>query len=115
VVSYPVDIVTAATTELINGAGSGNYVYVCSVNLVTAGANNVALVEDDTDGCASITAGMAGGTTAGEGWNLAANGGLTLGNGAGTVMKSAGTNRYVCLVTSANVQLSGTITYALAP
>jgi hypothetical protein len=112
---YPVDIVTIATTEVINGAGASNYIYICSVNLVTAAANNVAIVEDDTDACASITAGLNGGTTAGEGWNFAANGGIALGNGGSTVMKSAGTNRYLCIVTSAAVQLSGTIAYVAAP
>jgi hypothetical protein len=111
-----VDIVTATTTEVINIAGASNHVYVCAINLVTAGANNVALVDDDTDNCGSVTAGMAGGFgSAAEGWNLAANGGLTLGSGIGTVAKTNGTNRSVCLITSAAVQLSGTITYVVAP
>lgn len=114
-VYVPIDIVTATTTELVNGAGASNHVYICSVNLVTAAANNVALVEDDTDACASPSAGMAGGVTAAEGWNLAANGGLTLGNGQGSVARTATTNSYVCLITSAAVQLSGTVVYALAP
>jgi hypothetical protein len=114
-VSYPVDIVTATTVEFLNGAGAGNYIHICSVNLVSAGANNVLIAEDDTDNCGSITAGLNGGTTAGEGWNLAANGGAAHGGGAAWIMKSAGTNRYGCIVTSAAVQLSGTIVYALAP
>jgi hypothetical protein len=117
--SYVVDIVTATTVEFLNGAGAGNYIYVCSINLVSAGANNVAIFADDTDNCASFTAGdglNTGGSTAGEGWNFAANGGIALGDGASWVMKgSAGTNRYGCIVTSAAVQLSGTIVYALAP
>lgn len=104
---------TATTTQLI-AASSGNYARICSINIVVAGADNVALVEDDTSACASPTAGMAGGTTAGTGWNFAANGGLTLGNGAGTVIKTAATNRYVCLISSAAVQASGSITYALS-
>lgn len=113
---FVVNISSAATTEVVGTAsGASTYVYICSINLVTAAANNVALVEDDTDACASPTAGMAGGTTSGAGWNFAANGGLTLGNGTGTVMKSAGANVYVCLITSAATQLSGTITYVLAP
>lgn len=116
VVFVPIDIVTATTTEVVGTAsGASNYIYICSINLVTAAANNVALVEDDTDACASPTAGIAGGVTAGEGWNFAANGGLTLGNGSAAVAKSAAANRYVCLITSAAVQLSGSISYALAP
>lgn len=112
----PVDIVTATTTELTSAlAGASTHYYVCSVNLVTAGANNVALVDDDTDNCASVTSGVAGGTTSGEGWNFAANGGLTLGNGMGTVAKTNGANRVLCLVTSAAVQLSGSIGVVAAP
>jgi hypothetical protein len=115
-VYVPIDIVTATTTEVVGTAsGASNYIYICSINLVSAGANNVALVEDDTDACASPSAGIAGGVTAAEGWNLAANGGLTQGNGNGSIAKSAAQNRYVCLITSAAVQLSGTIVYALAP
>lgn len=113
---YSVDIVTATTVEVTPSlAGASTNYYICSVNLVTAGANNVALVDDDTDNCASVTSGMAGGTTAGEGWNFAANGGIALGNGQGTVAKTNGANRVVCVVTSAAVQLSGTISYVAAP
>ena len=53
-------ISTATTTELVNASAS-NKLYVCAMNLVTAAANNVALVEDDSDACASPSAGMAGG------------------------------------------------------
>jgi hypothetical protein len=113
---FSVDIVTATTTEVTPSlAGASTNYYICSINLVAGGANNVALVDDDSDNCGSITSGMAGGTTAAEGWNFAANGGLTLGNGQGSVAKTNGANRVVCLVTSAAVQLSGTISYVAAP
>lgn len=112
----PVNISTATTTEITPSlAGASTNYYICGINLVAAGADNVALVDDDTDNCASVTSGLAGGTSASSGWNLAANGGLTLGNGLGTVAKTNGTNRVVCLVTSAAVQLSGTIVVAAAP
>jgi hypothetical protein len=111
-----VDIVTAATTELINGAGASNNVYICGVFLgPTAGAQNLTLVEDDSDNCASPTAGLFGGVTAGEGWNMAANGGTNIGNGGFTVGKTTAANRYVCLISSAAQQVSGTIVYVLAP
>jgi hypothetical protein len=112
----PVNISTATTTEITPSlAGASNHYYVCSLALVTAGANNVALVDDDSDGCGSVTSGLAGGTTAGSGFNLAANGGLTIGNGAGSVFRTGGTNRVLCLVTSAATQLSGTLTVVAAP
>jgi hypothetical protein len=112
----PVNISTATTTELTSSlAGASTHYYVCSLNLVTAAANNVALVDDDTDNCASVTSGLAGGTTAGSGWNFAANGGLTIGNGQASVFRTNGTNRVLCLVTSAATQLSGSITVVAAP
>lgn len=112
----PINISTATTTELTPSlAGASTNYYVCSLNLVTAGANNVALTDDDTDNCASVTSGLAGGTTAASGWNFAANGGMTFGNGQSSVFKTNGANRVLCLVTSAAVQLSGTITVVSAP
>ena len=112
----PINIVTATTTELTPSlAGSSNNYYVCSIDVVSAGASNVALVDDDTDGCGSVTSGLAGGTTAATGWNFGANGGLTKGNGEGTVFKTGGTNRVVCLVTSAATQVSGSIQVVAAP
>jgi hypothetical protein len=42
-------------------------------------------VDDDSDGCGSVTSGLAGGTTAATGWNFVANGGLVKGNGMATV------------------------------
>jgi hypothetical protein len=113
-VYFPVDIVTATTTEIVNQSAS-NYFRLCSINLVSAGANNIVIVEDDTDTCASPTAGLNGGVTAGEGWNIGSNGGMAVGNGTGTVMRSSVVNRYVCIITSAAVQVSGTVVYTLAP
>lgn len=111
----PINIVTATTTQLV-AASSSNYVYVCNLTLLpTAGAQNIALIEDDTSACASPTAGMAGGTTAATGANIAANGGYVLGSGIATVAKTAATNRYVCLISSAAQQTSGVMSYVLAP
>jgi hypothetical protein len=114
--AFVVNISSAATTEITPSlAGASNHYYVCSINLVTASANNVALVDDDSDGCGSVSSGLAGGTSAASGWNFGANGGLTLGNGQGTIAQTAGTNRVLCLVTSASTQLSGTIIAVAAP
>jgi len=111
--SIPFSISSATTTQLVAQSAS-NKLYVCAFHIVVGAANNVALVEDDTSACASPTAGMAGGTTAATGWNFAANGGLTLGNGQGTVMVTAATNRFVCLITSGTAQTSGSMSYVLA-
>lgn len=110
----PISINTATTTAVISASAS-NKNYICSLELVAAGADNVALVEDATAACASPDAGMAGGTTAATGWNFAANSGIARGNGNGTVYKSASTNVNVCLITSAAVQLSGVLSYVQKP
>lgn len=114
--TIPINISSATTTEITAAlAGASNHYYVCSVNLVTAAANNVAIADDDSDNCGTPANGMAGGTTAGSGWNFAANGGISLGNGGATVLKTNGTNRVVCIVTSAATQLSGTMVVVAAP
>jgi len=110
-------VVDVVNTTLVNvaTASASDHVHICSINLVTNAANNVALVEDTTSLCASPTAGLSGGTTAAEGWNFAANGGLTQGNGRSTIMRTATVNHYVCLAASASTQLSGHIAYVQAP
>lgn len=110
----PVNISTATTTQLV-AASASNKLYVCAFHLITNAANNVAFVEDDTAACASPTAGIVGGTTAATGYILTAGSGLTLGSGSGSVAQTAATNRYVCLITSAATQLTGGLSYVLAP
>ena len=112
--TYVVDIVTAATTEIANAVAS-EFFYICSVSLFSAGTQNVAIVEDDTDACASPTAGLNGGVTAAEGYNFTAQTGIVTGTGQAYVMRTATANRYLCIISSAAVQLSGTITYVSAP
>jgi hypothetical protein len=112
---YVVNISTATTVEIANAAGASQHFYICSVNLVADDAQTVAIGEDDTDGCGSITAGLHGGATAAAGWSFAANGGITLGNGGASVMRTATANRYLCIITGQAAQLSGTITYVAAP
>ncbi len=111
----PINISTATTTEITPSlAGASTNYYVCSLMLVTNASNIVTLVDDNTDGCGSPTAGMAGGLTT-AGWTLAANGGLTFGNGQGTVFKTVTQNAVICLITSAATQLSGAMSVVAAP
>ena len=113
---YAVDIVTATTTLIVTGVAN-RHVRICSINLVTAAANNVALIAGTGATCGTSTAGINGGTTAAEGWNLAANGGLAQGSGLGEIMSTkvsgGATGDSVCIVTSAATQLSGTMSVAL--
>lgn len=108
-----VNMSSATTVEIANAVAS-EFFHICSVNLVAAGAQTLAIGEDDTDGCGSITAGLHGGATAATGWSFAANGGIALGNGQGTVMKTATAARYLCVITGQAVQISGTISYVSA-
>lgn len=109
--STPINMSTATTTQIIAISGTGGRTYICSIDLVTAGANNVTLISGSGTNCASNVAAIIGGTTAASGWNFAANGGLAKGSGLGMIYKTATTNNEVCVVTSAAVQLSGSITW----
>lgn len=104
----------ASTTALkVVTKSTGKNVYVCSINIVVATANNVALIAGTkvTNDCDTSTAGLAGGTTAATGWNFAANGGLTQGNGMSSVAATASTGLDVCLLASGAGQVSGVLTY----
>jgi len=103
-----------ASGQAITGT-SAKKTYVCSLDITSATAQNIALVEGTGSVCATNIFGLAGGTTAATGWNLAANGGLTKGAGSGTIYSpSADTNATaanVCLLSSSTGQISGQITY----
>lgn len=100
-----------ASGQIITGT-SAKKTYICSLNLVTATAQNIALVEGTGTVCATGIAAMAGGTTAATGWNFAANGGLAIGNGRGTVFQADNANAdNVCLLLSSTGQTSGVVMY----
>ncbi len=110
--SKPISITSATTTLLITGV-SGRQVRICSMHLVTAIANNVALIEGTGATCGTGTAGLAGGTTAANGYNFAANGGIAIGSGLGEVITTATTGDSVCAITSAAGPLAGFIKYTI--
>lgn len=103
-----------ASGQIITGAASKK-TYICSLDLISATQQNIALVEGTGTTCATNIYGLAGGTTAATGWNLAANGGLTKGAGSGTVYSPSGdingTAANVCILLSSTGQTSGQITY----
>jgi hypothetical protein len=107
-----INISTNTTTLIVTGV-SGRHIRIGAMNLMTALANNVALISGTGATCGTGTAGVAGGTTAASGWNFIANGGLTLGTGLGTVLKTVATGDSLCLVTSVATQLSGGVSYAI--
>jgi hypothetical protein len=107
-----INVSTATTTLLVTGV-SGRQVRISAMHMITAAANNVALIEGTGATCGTGSAGMAGGTTAASGYNFAANGGIAFGSGLGTVMQTATTGDSVCVVTSAATQLSGGLQYTI--
>jgi hypothetical protein len=107
--STPISITSG--TQIISGVSS-KQVYVCSINLIVSGADNVALVEGTGSICATGTAGISGGSTAATGWNFAANGGLTLGSGVGIVARTVTAADNVCLLVGGGAQVSGNIIWA---
>ena len=111
--SFKAVSVTSATTTLLVTGVPGRHVRIGSLNLLSAIANNVALISGTGATCGTGTAAMAGGTTAANGWNFAANGGLTLGSGLGTVLQTVATGDSVCVITSSVGPLAGTIGYAI--
>jgi hypothetical protein len=108
-----INISTATTTLLITGV-SGRKVHFCAINVgPVAAAQNIVLIEGTGATCGTGTAGFWGGTTAASGWNIAANGGLAYGIGFGDIAATTTTGDSVCAVTSAGVQTTGHIKYAI--
>lgn len=107
-----VSITSGTTTLLITGV-SGRHAYICGIHLITGVANNVALLSGTGATCGTGTAGIAGGTTAANGWNFVANGGLALGTGIGWLIRTAATGDSICVVTSSVGPLAGSITYSI--
>ncbi len=97
-------------TQIITGT-SAKKTYICSINLVSATAQNVALVGGTGSVCATSTHAIAGGTTAATGWNLAANGGLAQGSGLGVIMQAGTAADNLCILQSGSGQISGTIAW----
>ena len=107
-----INIASSSGATIVTGS-AGKKVFICAFDLVTATAQNIALIEGTGTVCASNTAGMAGGTTAAAGWNFGANGGLTKGNGVGTIYQTATSGDNVCILPSGAAQVSGSMMYLI--
>lgn len=96
-------------TRLIVGT-SAKKIYVCSIVLVGADAENVSLVAGTGSVCATSTVAVIGGTTAAAGPNLAANGGFSAGNGASSIAATTVNADDLCLFQSASGRVAGVMT-----
>lgn len=101
-------------TQILTGTAS-NRTYVCQLTLSTATTQNFALVSGTGSVCATSTAAMIGGTTAATGFIASANWAIVLGDGKGTVAKSTVDANNVCILMSSTGQLSGVLSYVVAP
>lgn len=100
--------------KLIAGV-AGTKVRICAVSIgPVAGAVNVALIEGTTvtNPCDTGAAGLMTGATAATGWQFAINGSIQLGNGGGVLAQEATAGDDVCLLFSADVQVSGVVAYS---
>lgn len=105
----PFSAITTATTTRIVAPTASKKTYICQIIMAPAAADNVAVVEGTGGTCGTGTAGVMTGTTAANGFNFPANGGVSIGNGGFTVGQTVGTNVDLCLITSAATPLVGGI------
>jgi len=102
--SAAISVSTATTTQLV-ALSSGKAIYVTAWDIVVAAADNVTLEYGTGTNCGTGTTALTGA------YNFAANGGLAKGSGLGVLFKVPAGNA-LCIVTSAAVQASGSVSYA---
>lgn len=110
----PINISTATTTRLV-APTSAKKTYICGLFIISAGTQNVGIVEGTGGTCGTGTAGVIGGTTAATGPNLTAQVGFVMPATNYAQAATAGTNVDFCLITSAAVQISGVLVSAQGP
>ena len=102
--SVAINISTATTTKLITGITS-RWVYITNFNVIAGGTGNIQLVYGTGTLCATGQTALTGA------YNLTAQAGLVLGSGVAPNLVVP-TGNDVCAITSAAVQMSGSIAYA---
>jgi len=104
----PISFNASGNTKLVSGM-SAKKTYVCGLFLQNAGAVNFSVVEGSGSACATSTLALIGSTTAAAGMNLVANQGFVLSAGNSFWAASTVNANDVCVITSAAVQIAGTI------
>lgn len=102
--SAPINISTATTTQLV-AAVAGQSIYVTSWDVIAAGTGNLTLEYGTGVSCGTGT------TTLTGAYNLTAQSGIAKGNGLGPVLIVPSGNA-LCALTSAAVQMSGSVAYS---
>jgi hypothetical protein len=101
--SVPINISTATTTQLV-ALAAGKAIYITAWDVIAGGAGNITLEYGAGSNCGTGTTAMTGA------YNLAAQFGIAKGNGLGPVLVVPAGNA-LCAVTSAGVQMSGSVSY----
>jgi hypothetical protein len=101
--SAPINISTATTTQLV-ALVSGKKIYVSGWDVVAGGTGNFQLEYGTGTNCGTGTTALTGA------YNLTAQSGLSRGAGVGVVFVVPAGNA-LCAVTSAAVQMSGSVSY----
>ena len=101
--SVPINIATAATTQLVTGV-AGATIYVTSWDVIAGGTGTFQLVYGTGALCAT------GQTVLTGAYTLTAQSGIVKGSGSGSVLKIPAGNA-LCSITSAAVQMSGSVSY----
>lgn len=101
-------------TQIVTGTAAKK-IYPCSFQILTATAQNVALVEGTGSTCGTSTVAVLGfgGPAAATGWNFAANGGIAYGNGGFAVGQEAVNADNICIFQSGAGQVSGGMSYVV--
>ena len=102
-VSVPINISSATTTQLV-GAATGKAIYVTAWDVIAAGTGNITLEYGTGSNCGTGTTALTGA------YSLAAQFGIAKGNGLGPVLIAPAGNA-LCALTSATVQMSGSVSY----
>lgn len=102
--SVPINVATATTTQLV-ALAAGKAIYVTAWDVVAGGADTVTLEYGSGSSCGTGTTALTGG------YPLLTGGGIAKGTGLGPLfIIPAG--KALCIVTSAAVQASGSVSYA---
>ena len=102
--SAPINVSSATTTQLV-ALSSGKAIYVSAWDVVVAAADNVTLEYGTGTNCGTGTTALTGA------YNLSPNGGIAKGDGVAPVLFVPASNA-LCILTSAAVQASGSVSYA---
>lgn len=101
--SIPINISTATTTQLVALSGSTS-IQVTSYDVLAAGTGNITLEYGTGTNCGTGTTALTGP------YNLTAQTGIAKGNGLGPVLVVP-SGKALCALTSAGVQMSGSVSY----